>query len=143
MLRFVLTLLVGLVVLVVAAVEDWRSYTISLPLIVVGGMSGMVLAVVFGGWHGVWWSLAGVSLGLVLGTIFSLLFHMGWGDTLLYGMIGAIFGPAVVLLAFAVTNSLVLMRFLLPVLRRQRLRVAVAPYMVLGTVVALVWAHLL
>ncbi|WP_067928324.1 prepilin peptidase [Alicyclobacillus shizuokensis] len=143
MLRFVLTVLVGLIALGVAAVEDRMSYTISLPVVLVGGTSGMVLAVVFGGWRGLWWSLAGIALGLFLGATFSLFLRMGWGDTLLYGMIGAIFGPSVVLLAFAVTNALVLMRFLLPVIRRQRARIAVAPYILLGTLGAVAWSHML
>ncbi|MCL6633335.1 MAG: prepilin peptidase [Alicyclobacillus herbarius] len=143
MLRFMLTVLVGLIVLAVAAVEDRRSFTVSLPVVMVGWLSGMVLAVVFGGWRGLCWSLAGIALGLFLGATFSVLLRMGWGDTLLYGMIGATFGPVVVLLAFAITNSLVLMRFLLPVIRRQRARIAVAPYILLGTLGAVAWSHML
>ncbi|SFU96069.1 prepilin peptidase [Alicyclobacillus macrosporangiidus] len=143
MLRGLVTLFVGMTVLLVAAEEDRRTYTISLWIVLTGVLAGFVLGVVFEGWRGLWLSFAGLALGLLLGTVLSLCVHMGWGDTLLYGVIGAIFGPAVVLLAFVVTNALVLIRFLPAVRKRKKLRVAVAPYMVLSTLVAMAWANVL
>ena len=141
MLKTVLPWIIGFTVLIFAAIQDRKSYTISLKLILVGMTSGLTLSIFLHGWIGLWGGLFGGVLGLVLGTVLSVFAHMGWGDTLLYGTIGTFFGPTVVYLTFGVTTLFLLVRLLPIVYHKQKVRIAVAPYMVLGTLVASVWAH--
>jgi len=95
-----------LAVLAVATYTDLRSRRIPnwlvLPFLLVG------LAVSFGpsSWHGIgiWQSLEGVGLGLLLFGILALMGGMGMGDVKLCAAIGAWVGPQQLFLALVITG---------------------------------------
>ena len=83
-----------LVLLLLAAFIDWRSYRIPNWLT----LGGAAVALAYSAWApsaqavGFWWALGGLALGLVLMLPFYLLGVMGAGDVKLMAMVGAFLG---------------------------------------------------
>ena len=83
-----------LLLLLLAAIIDWRSYRIPNWLT----LSGAVIALTYSVWSpsaqgpGFWWALGGLALGLALMLPFHLMGVMGAGDVKLMAMAGAFLG---------------------------------------------------
>jgi len=87
-------LLAGAVlVALIAGWTDLRTRRIPNWLTVPGFILGVGLSVALGGWSGLWTSLKGAGLGLVLLLPFVLLRSLGAGDWKLAGALGAFTGP--------------------------------------------------
>lgn len=125
-----------------AAIHDVRHYTIPVYVLLLGVVAGFTAALVSQGWHGAVQSILGGLLGGILGWVLFRMAGLGEGDVLLFLVLGVIFGPVVILSIFVWSNVLVLTRFAVPVLIKQKVRIAVAPYIFAGTVLAvLIRAH--
>lgn len=94
-----------LIVLVLpAAVFDFRSRRIPNWLCVAGFVAGVGANAAMGGWAGVKGSLMGFAAGFGLYLALHLLHAMGAGDVKLMGAVGAIAGPYQWLAIFAATS---------------------------------------
>lgn len=134
---FAMQLIIGGVVLTWAAIHDLRHYTIPMYVFLLGVVAGLAAALVFNGWHGLLVSVIGGTLGGFLGWVLVRMTRLGEGDALLFLALGVIFGPALILYIFIWSNILVLLRLVVPVLKKQKIRIAVAPYILAGTFLAL------
>jgi prepilin peptidase CpaA len=126
-------------VLLIAAKEDREHYTISLLPMLLGVVGGLIVSASFYGWRGLVVSLLGGAVGGLLGGLLAWGAKLGAGDVYLYVTLGAIFGPSVIMIIFAMTNVLVLLRMIRPLWQKRQIRIAVAPYILVGTVLSLLW----
>jgi prepilin peptidase CpaA len=86
-----------------AAWLDWRTSKIPNWLTVAGFTFGVGMRSVILGWHGAWSSLEGAGLALAVLLPVVLLGALGAGDWKLMGAIGALLGPAAMLVVLLVT----------------------------------------
>ncbi|MCF8567415.1 prepilin peptidase [Alicyclobacillus tolerans] len=121
--------------LVWATWQDVRSYTIPLVAIVYGVLAGLITAWTFHGGYGLLEAGIGGLLGGGLGWVLVRVVKLGEGDAGLFLALGVIFGPVIVLSVFIASNVLILLRFLVPVLRKKKIRIAVAPYILAATAI--------
>lgn len=124
------------IMLVWATVEDIRTFTIPLLCILFGTLAGTFGSILAQGVHGAIESGIGGLLGLGLGWILVKVTKLGEGDAYLYMALGVIFGPMMVMCIFVLSNAIVLIRTALPVIRKQKTRLAVAPYITVATVLS-------
>jgi len=75
-----------------AAVWDWRSRRIPNWLTVAGAVAGITIHSVLDGWHGAWFALVGMGLGLTLLLPLVYLRALGAGDWKLMGAVGTFLG---------------------------------------------------
>lgn len=136
---WVLDVIFAFSILLIAAKEDRQHYTISLLPMLLGVAGGLIIAASFYGWRGLIVSLLGGAVGGLLGGLLAWGAKLGEGDVYLYVTLGVLFGPSVVMIIFAVTNVLVLLRMVRPLWQKRRIRIAVAPYILAGTVLSLLW----
>lgn len=134
-----LDIILAFSVLLIAAKEDRQHYTISLLPMILGVVGGLIVSASFYGWRGLTVSLLGGVVGGLLGGLLAWGARLGEGDVYLYVTLGVLFGPSVVMIIFAVTNVLVLLRMIRPLWQKRRIRIAVAPYILVGTVLSLLW----
>lgn len=113
--------------------QDIRDYTIPVLAILLGIVAGLGSAVAFHGWHGLEFAGIGGVLGGVLGGFLVRVVKLGEGDAALYLALGVILGPVFLLSLFVWSNIFILMRFLIPILKKERIRIAVAPYILAAT----------
>ena len=90
--------------LAVATVIDLRSQRIPNALTVPTALAGLAYHLLIQGPQGLWFSLAGLGLGLGLMLAPFLFRVMGGGDVKLMAAVGAWVGPQVVLVAFLLTS---------------------------------------
>lgn len=76
-------------------IPNWLNYSFLL--------AGTAVSTWTGGWHGLWDSIAGLGLGLLVFGILALMGGMGMGDVKLCAAIGAWIGPGQLLIAIVVT----------------------------------------
>lgn len=93
----------ALALTLLAGYADWRTRKIPNWLTVSGFLAGLIMNFVLWGWHNTNWhggkaSLEGAALGLIVFLPFVLLRALGAGDWKLMGAVGAIFGPALLVL---------------------------------------------
>lgn len=134
---FVMQLLIAGTMLTWATIHDVRHYTIPVYVLLLGAVVGLAAALVFHGGHAVVQSILGGLLGGILGWVLFRMARLGEGDVFLFLALGVIFGPVVILSIFVWSNVLVLIRLAIPVLKRQKIRIAVAPYIFAGTLFSL------
>ena len=87
-----------LLFLCMAAFQDIRSYRIGNVLVVSGALLGVLLNVFLPAGIGLYQSLAGLGVGLLLLLPLYLLRAMGAGDVKLMAMVGAFIGPQAILI---------------------------------------------
>lgn len=98
---------IALVALVTAAAwSDLRTRRIPNWITVPGAALGFILQACYGGLHGALASLAGAALGLGIFLVFYMAGGMGAGDVKLFGAVGALTGPQVLILVFVFTGLL-------------------------------------
>lgn len=129
----VVQLLITGTMLTWATIHDVRHYTIPVGVLLLGGVAGFTAAFVFHGEHGVVESIFGGVLGETLGWILVHMARLGEGDAFLFLALGILLGPILILSIFVWSNVLVLIRLGVPVLKRRKIRIAVAPYIFAGT----------
>lgn len=93
-----------LVAVAIATVTDLRSRRIPNWLVVPFLVSGLIVAAVLHGWHGLGQSLAGAGLAALCFGVFCWLGGMGMGDLKLATAVGAWIGPAQMVTALVVTG---------------------------------------
>ena len=130
-------LIIGAVILTWATIHDVRHYRIPVYVLLLGVVAGLAAALVFHGWYGLLLSAIGGTLGGLLGWVLVRMTRLGEGDALLFLALGVTFGSALILYIFIWSNILVLLRFAVPVLKKRKIRIAVAPYILVGTFLAL------
>ena len=91
-------------VLAVAIFTDLRSRRIPNWLVAPFLVTGIALSAWLHGWHGVAWSLAGLSLAALLFGALAWMGGMGMGDVKLCAAIGAWIGPAQLFTALVLTG---------------------------------------
>jgi len=97
------------VIVLIAAVTDFRTRRIPNWLTISGICSGLALNCVLAGWSGLKTSLSGLALGFVVYFFFYFLRAMGAGDVKLMAAVGAIVGPSswlVIFIASALAGGL-------------------------------------
>ncbi|MBU1229889.1 MAG: prepilin peptidase [Proteobacteria bacterium] len=90
--------------LMVASVIDLRSQRIPNLLTMPAALAALAYHLLTQGPQGLWFSLAGLGLGLALMLGPFLFGVMGGGDVKLMGAVGAFVGPQTVLIAFLLTS---------------------------------------
>lgn len=88
------------VILLMAAISDFRVRKIPNRLTFPAAIAGVVYHTWTTGWKGLFFSTGGISLGLALLMAFYLFGGMGAGDVKLMGAVGGFLGPAGVFSAF-------------------------------------------
>lgn len=124
--------------LVWATFQDMRDYTIPTLAVVWGVTAGLAVDIAFHGWHGAIGSGLGGLVGGALGYALVRVAKLGEGDAYLFFALGVIFGPLLILFIFGWSNLIVLGRILVPVLKKRKIHIAVAPYILAGTTLSLV-----
>jgi len=88
-----------LLLLCIAAYQDYRSYCISNILIISGALLGVVLNIFLPSGIGLFESIAGWGVGLLLLLPLYMLRVMGAGDIKLMAMVGTFIGPQAILIS--------------------------------------------
>jgi prepilin peptidase CpaA len=96
---FVIIRALLLLLLCIAAYQDYRSYRISNILVVSGSLLGVLLNTLLPAGIGLFESFAGWGVGLLLLLPLYLLRAMGAGDVKLIAMVGAFLGPQAILIS--------------------------------------------
>ncbi|MEW5801465.1 MAG: A24 family peptidase [bacterium] len=91
------------VILLIAAISDFRTRKIPNRLTFPTAAVGIIYHTCVSGWKGLLFSTAGVVAGLALLMVFYLMGGMGAGDVKLMGAVGGLLGPEGVLAAFVGT----------------------------------------
>jgi prepilin peptidase CpaA len=86
-----------------AALLDVRTRKIPNWLTVPGFVLGVIVHLLFGGWHGALFSLEGAGLALLIVLPLVLLRGLGAGDWKLMGAVGALLGPVGMLIVLFVS----------------------------------------
>jgi prepilin peptidase CpaA len=81
---------------------DVRYRRIPNKLVLVTLLSGIAINVFFGAWHGLFTSIAGLTIAFGLMFIFHMFGTMGAGDVKLFAAIGAVLGSSLVLPTFLI-----------------------------------------
>lgn len=139
---FLLDVLIAAVMLTWATMEDVKSYTITLLPILLGTIGGLVVSITFHGWRGIVESVVGGLVGGGIGWLFVRGVRLGEGDALLYLALGTIFGASTVMVIVGISQLLVLIRFVKPLVQKRKICVAVVPYIATGTAIVLLVNHI-
>jgi prepilin peptidase CpaA len=115
---WVLAMAVGLI----AGWIDYRSRRIPNWLTVTGAALGIPVQLMLHGWHGMAISIEGMGLALMCLLPLVLLRAMGAGDWKLMGALGAILGPALMLIVLTVAVFVSGLMGLLMVIRARRVK---------------------
>lgn len=140
---YIAQLIVAGIMLGWASIEDIRTFTIPLYVMVFGGILGFVTWVVSYSVHGSIESGIGGLVGGGLAWILRRVSKLGEADVLLYLALGFILGPTYSILIFVLSNVFVLIRVAIPVIRKQKVRIAMAPYITAGTTIAVIMGTLI
>nr|WP_242470864.1 A24 family peptidase [Thiocystis violacea] len=96
-------MVVTLSVVWAAAWVDFRTFRIPNTIVLLGIALGMSILTWGAGLEGLWQSLGGILVALVLLFPFYVFGHMGAGDVKLMGAVGALLGPEQLLMALFIT----------------------------------------
>lgn len=134
--------IIAFILLSWTSIEDLKTYTMSLFPMLFSIIGGLVVSFMYHGWHGLIESVIGAVVGGGIGWLLMWGAKLGEGDVLLYIALGVLFGAPTVMTIIGLSSVLVALRLITPMLQHQKIRVAVAPYIALGTVISLFVNHL-
>lgn len=126
--------------LLLAAIQDIKEFTISNILTFAGMLAGLALHIAYSGYNGFWFSMKGLLFGLIVGEIAALITKLGQGDVFLYAALGSFIGPILVSDAFLLTFTILFIRFAPAFLKSNVIhrKIAVAPYIATSALIVFI-----